>query len=632
MPSPPPPPPESEADAEVSASVLEKLRVALDLVETLRSENEAFKENFDTLKLNHERLQERQADLTTEFDIIAKEKAVLETQTTDLATHFHTQLEQNRKELEAARAKIPNPKDLELVRLRTVREVEARRVKAWREIEKETEKYRSLYYALRRDHELAKADIDRERAQTSSKLKEMENLYQDELAALEARTLELRQTLDSAGDTRRMRELQRHNADLQLKVASLLPELEELRASKEKLQLTLDQTTRLHTRKLLDETSYGKALQSEKDALAARVTALSNELDQARRSLDAVTEGNNELRKEVERVKSLGEEGVHVYKVKVSDMNLAALKERNQYENAIADLKVKLTDFESQNKSAAESLQSFRHRLADAEKDALEKCRLAREEEWGKKAQVEAERDHLQSDLTTLKEHLAHLESQHTLSRRDLQNELSTLKSSNRALQSHNESLAKSAADAAAALEKANREVERVSRELKEAEGQAAEAGAVGERERREVERLRSDLQKAESALQSLQAELDQATALSAEEREAYVTRSERAKSTWTREKQTLSQKLELAVKEKQDWEDKTRELEDLLQRSQQLFKTKVQSIKGRAKEYKEEVGRLRKTVDIQARRADAITKEIHQRQNDFLGLLRNEGVVEASA
>ncbi|KAI8919406.1 hypothetical protein DFJ77DRAFT_508284 [Powellomyces hirtus] len=642
-------------------SVLEKLKVALDLVETLRTENDAYKGNFDVvstfplsiithvlglkscarqLKSTHERLQERHSNLVDEFEISQKEKLAVEAQNSELTAHFKSQLDAKTKELEVLRTKIPNLKDMEILRLKTVQEVEEQNEKRWKSMNKDTEKYRNLYYTLRRDYELAKTDIDRERSQTNAKLREMELSYQEELNALENRMLELRQCLETSTDPKRLRELQRDNADLQLRVSSMLPELEELRAEKEKLHIDNEQLSRLSKRRLLDEISHSKSLQAEKDALAVKLATIEAESAQTLRSLDQATENNVDLTKELDRARSRLDEVSHQFKVETNDTKLVTLKRQTQYENTIGELKEKVNVLESQLKTATEIIHSLRDRIAANEKDAMEKCRQAREEEWGARTQLESDKSHLETQLSNLKHTLLENENTQDTVKRELQTELGTLKRSLRDSQSQNEAMSKTALDTTTELERLRALVTQLEQTVNEAETRATGLVKDLETRSRESQSLRADIAKNEADLQAVRTQLARTSEKLEQDSTAYQFETERIKgltaylnqASWSKEKSVIMQTLEVACKDKEQWAEKTQELEDLLSKSQELFKSKVKLVRTRAREYKDEINRLRKSLDAQTKRADAVAREIHQRQTDFLGLLSTEGIVEATA
>jgi hypothetical protein len=68
-----------------------------------------------------------------------------------------------------------------------------------------------------------------------------------------------------------VRSYQRENTELQIKVASLISELEEVRSAKETLSVEHEQQERLHQRKILEESANGKQLQADNNSLRAKV-------------------------------------------------------------------------------------------------------------------------------------------------------------------------------------------------------------------------------------------------------------------------------------------------------------------------------------------------------------------------
>lgn len=76
---------------------------------------------------------------------------------------------------------------------------------------------------------------------------------------------------DGLSDTERVRNYQRENTELQIKVASLISELEEVRSAKESLSVEYEQQERLHNRNILEEIANGKQLQADNNSLRAKV-------------------------------------------------------------------------------------------------------------------------------------------------------------------------------------------------------------------------------------------------------------------------------------------------------------------------------------------------------------------------
>ncbi|KAJ3058516.1 Centrosomal protein of 83 kDa, partial [Quaeritorhiza haematococci] len=206
---------------------------------------------------------------------------------------------------------------------------------------------------------------------------------------------------ESLSDTERLRTLQRENSELSTKTQGLLSELEEIRAEKEALSIKYEQQERLYQRKILEETAHAKDVQAENDSMKTQIQTLKNELRQHTTAHDQLSSENSMLLKELEKSKSKLEEVVHQFNVETSDYKASVLKEKNQYENTINDLKKKVLEHKSSLKSSAELINDLRVKLSNAEKDYLAKLRAAREEEWAKIAQLESDKSDLEKKVST---------------------------------------------------------------------------------------------------------------------------------------------------------------------------------------------------------------------------------------
>ncbi|KAJ3283887.1 Centrosomal protein of 83 kDa [Borealophlyctis nickersoniae] len=633
--------------------MMDKLKVALSLVETLKQENEVYKDNFDQLKRNYERFQERHDGLSKEFDICSKEKSALETHLTEQESYYKALVAEKTREVEEARNCRPQQKEIELVRLKLTKEFEAVQEKKWRNLGQEITKYRDMYYKLRREHEIVRAEFERQAAEHQSVQTEVKQSHQEEMALLEARLSALRESIDSMTDSERVRTLQRENGELQLKIQHLLSEIDQLRAEKESLGVEHDQQTRLLQRRLMEEITLSKAVAAEKDAVVAKVNSLETELKQSLKYQDQLSEENTRLSKEVDKAKARLEETVHKFNVEVSDMKLTVLKERGQAENEIGQSKAKLAEVKSSLKTASETIHDLRQKLCSADKTLLERVRAAQEEEWGKIARLEGEKTELEKQIGHLKERLREMEAAQDGYKKEANTDISRLKSQVSQLTTSNDALITQTQSMASEKERLAAENDTMRCRVVELEAQLVsltqdvdgrQRGEAGLRylgfvaAKQNVECVndsmivlslaRDKISSLESALQAVQSELTQTNDHLEKEREAYLHDLERQRSTWSKEKHQLHQSLEDMRRERDNLTGKAHGLEESLLQ----HKMKISQLKTRLKEFKEEIGSLRKRNEAEKAKADAVERDMRQRHVDFLSLLQSEGVVDSTS
>ncbi|KAJ1536307.1 hypothetical protein HK096_011463, partial [Nowakowskiella sp. JEL0078] len=81
-------------------TVIEKLRIALGLVETLKQENEVYKENFDQLRDSYDQLKENFEDISKKLYISTKENVTIENHLKETVSQWKLQYDTKMHEVE----------------------------------------------------------------------------------------------------------------------------------------------------------------------------------------------------------------------------------------------------------------------------------------------------------------------------------------------------------------------------------------------------------------------------------------------------------------------------------------------------------------------------------------------------
>lgn len=102
-------------------------------------------------------------------------------------------------------------------------------------LEAEIEKFRNLYFGLRRDHELLRAHFETQEKVHKDTLQEAEILFEAERQSLNSKISTLQASLEERTDLPRFRGLQRDLAEAQQRLRQTVTELEGLRADREKV-------------------------------------------------------------------------------------------------------------------------------------------------------------------------------------------------------------------------------------------------------------------------------------------------------------------------------------------------------------------------------------------------------------
>lgn len=226
----------------------------------------------------------------------------------------------------------------------------------------------------------------------------------------------------------RLRATQREKTELELRVRSLLQELDQLRAEKEDLRLLSEQEERNHKRQLAEYIAASKGFHSEKESLQARCNAMEEEMRLLLRKQDDTKEDCNRLRKELDKNLNIIEENAHRYNMETSELKMQLIKEKTDHQNIVQEYKLKMTSLNSEIAANNELIAELRDKISNIEKESLEKIALVREEDWSKISLLESEKNELEKQLNSLKQRSVEMENRNDLIRKELDNECSRIK------------------------------------------------------------------------------------------------------------------------------------------------------------------------------------------------------------
>ncbi|TPX44489.1 hypothetical protein SeMB42_g04312 [Synchytrium endobioticum] len=586
---------------------MDKLKQALSLAETLKRENDEYSTNFEHLKGAHTKLQEKQADLSAELDNVAREKAVIEQQLSESLSQLQSQYDAKVREAELLKRRIPEPKELEVMRLKMADELEGVHKKKWKALSEETDRYRDLYHKLRRDHELMKAETEHSRNESQIILRELTAAHDDEISILEKKLLGLQESLASALNTERLKQIQRENTELSSTVRNQRGEIEDLRAQRDQARTTLEQQERVITRKLADEISHSKTVASERDIIHSKCTTLENELRNCTKLQETLVYENSALNKELDKAKSRIDEMMHQHSVETSDLKMSIVKERQSLEKEVAGLKIKLSEQKSTNKVSAETIQDLKTRLSAVESQSIHNVRSAREEEWAKLAKVEGERAELERTILGLKARIVDIEAKYAEHQRESCNETAKLKKDLRELNILYEETTQQLQTTATDKERLITENAALVNQVKELQASVESLVAENEALKRGELSTRERITSLESGLKSAQAEVTHVTEQLEKERSAYENNVDRQRGARALEKGALEGKIEALERENTGLRDRISTLD-----------AKVSSLRGKVKQQNVEAVTWKGHIDAEKEKTDK-----HMRE--FLSVLQTE-------
>jgi chromosome segregation ATPase len=318
--------------------------------------------------------------------------------------------------------KPPTQKELELIKLDIQQDVERAQQAKFDLLEKEATKFRSLYYKIKKEWESAMLEQEMKSADMERQKSDLRRLHEEEVDQLRSKIQILEETVQDTSELERLRSVQREKTELELRVKAQLQELDEIRyscmkfvtsfrAEKENLKLLAEQEERNHKRQLADMLAASKSYHSEKETLQSKCYSLENELRQAHNQKAESFEEAIRYKKELDKTISLMEEANHRYNLQVSNSQLELMKQKTELETKIEDLQTKIHLLQKEAKAAESVIQDLKDKISNQEKDYLDKLRIAKEEDWAKISQIEAEKGNVEKQLNSAKQRAAEVDA-----------------------------------------------------------------------------------------------------------------------------------------------------------------------------------------------------------------------------
>ncbi|KAH6571142.1 hypothetical protein BASA50_007878 [Batrachochytrium salamandrivorans] len=577
-----------------SEHILDKLRDALALVETVKAESECYKNNFEQLKENYATLQGAHEEVERKCSVIEKEKDISEKGSAK-ALHFWKQLlSEQGSELDQLKKQVHSQKSVEELRLELLAELDKSQKMKWELLNKDSEKYRELYYKTKRDVEALFLEKEQMKIHFDRDVKDIQSSKIQEIKIWEMRFLTIQQSIDIESDTERLRVVQREKLEIELKTTLLLSELDEVRAEKEKNKLDYEQSCRSHTRQLAEHLGEANALKTEKDSLQAKVVSLEQEVSMSLRRQDELGSECISLKKELEKANSRLEESAHQFNLDVSDMKMAALKGRTEHESHVCELKDKILELKSSIKLLNTNMRDMSQKLCNNEKEYLERCRLIREEEWTKISLLEGEKAEIERNLSSCRQRVLELENRDEVYRQQTSTEHDRLKLEIQELLCSQDALELS--NRGLLTEKGNfqSELNHLQARCLELSTLASTSDSKLDEYKKKVSLQNEAISSLESSIQSHSHDFQALQDQSEKEREAFLHSLERQKSSLVHERLQSAKRIDALTKDNLKAQEKVKELDHNLVEQNAHFDNKVTSLKEKIRVYKSRIHELK--------------------------------------
>ncbi|KAG2439089.1 hypothetical protein HYH02_006614 [Chlamydomonas schloesseri] len=518
------------------------------IITQLKAENVDLKRNFDNLKGLHLQLVESNRTLQARYAALFDERNNVEKQYQSLCESWRVELEEKQRQLEAAKAQILGPRDLEVLRVKLLEELDAPYRAKTENLAKEAESSHAAYMKLRREYE------------------ELQNTYR----SLEVRTVGEQEAhrLEATAQARDLRDkaalitmLQGKLATTETQLRGLQRDLEAARYSHSQMKQELDEVRRLKEKAVVER---------EQAAVAAdkRVKAAEEEAANLMSFVESVTRKNRHLVTELTESQRAAEDlfasnvrlqgaqtalqGQLDSAVRLAATEKAALME--EHEEAIRKLEDKVTSLQAEG-ARKDSLVS---ELKLAQQDELTKLVAVWEVRVAEEKRGAADKQRELLDLKAdLNEKIASLQRQADERRREdeaalrsTQGEADSALREAAAERQRGEALTRQLAEANAALEAAKAELADVKAELVKSQMTATQLVERRQELEQRVQRAEEQALQARSSRDSLAAELESVRREAEEERAAVARQEASSRAAWGLEKAALAKRYQAAVKE----------------------------------------------------------------------------------
>lgn len=367
--------------------------------EKMRSEKH--RTNYETLKTAHTRLQDAYMGLEKDLKATVEEYHLVKEKYQQLLEQSGMALSRKKEEFEILKTQVLDPKKMEMLKLQVHTDLDKNYREKFEFMSKDMEKCRNELSKLKYEYSFLKSEYEHERQEHQSLLNEMNLRHEAEVTNLrkERENILERQQKESTNDTQHLRAVQKENIQLNLKVKSLLSELEEIRAQREQVGLQADSVTRLQVKQLTELQSSLKAIETERQSLKSQCENFQRELTLANDHLSHVMSRMHDLEKDNIALKNRAEEVTHKSKLDVTNIRMEMLQERGDLERHRDRLANEHEDLKAEIDVLKQTVSQHEAMAVEKEREIVRKIQGAREEEWQKIQKLESEKTDLETKL-----------------------------------------------------------------------------------------------------------------------------------------------------------------------------------------------------------------------------------------
>eukprot|EP00794_Sanderia_malayensis_P005390 gene5390-6063_t len=381
---------------------LERLTNLETMVAEQRIRIEKYRTMYETLKAEHVQIEDVKSRRENELIALQDEVQVMQKKFQDVLNQTRTDCDRKTQECEELRMQILTPQKMEVLRVKLQEEAEASYKHKLETADLELDKYRSDFNKLRYEYSFLKSEYEHEQAKNKTIIEEQKVHHQIEVDAImkdKDDLLEHLKKLEDQNDTQRIRVLQKDNAQLNLKVKSLLDELDEIREKREATGLQSDHVSRLQARQLSEISAHCKALETEKEALKTQLDRLQAELERSNKQQELFSHQAMKFERENLQLKSNMDELLHNHKVEINNIKLSLTKDRGELERERDAVQSELQTNKNKIIVLTQNMEELKNTLSRKEEEIVQRVQAVKEQEWEKISTLENYKIQVESQL-----------------------------------------------------------------------------------------------------------------------------------------------------------------------------------------------------------------------------------------
>ncbi|XP_027711674.1 centrosomal protein of 83 kDa isoform X2 [Vombatus ursinus] len=371
--------------------------------ERLRCEHH--KTNYQTLKVEHTRLQDEYIKSQSELKRLLNEKLSLQEKFQLLLAELRGELVEKTKDLEELKLQVLTPQKLELLRTQIQQELETPMRERFRNLDEEVEKYRTEYNKLRYEHTFLKSEFEHQKEEYMRILEEEKIKYEAEVSRLEKDKEEMHNQLlevDPARENKRMEKLIREKAQLCQKLKGLQAEVTELRAERENCGIQAENVQRTQVRQLAEMQTAVRSLEAEKQSAKLQYERVEKELQSTNEQNTILISKLHKAEREITALTSKVEELKHSNKLEIADIKLEAARTRSEIERERNKIQSQVDGLQSDNEILKSTIERHKTLLLEKDRELVRKVQAAKEEGYQKLAALQDEKLELENKLADL--------------------------------------------------------------------------------------------------------------------------------------------------------------------------------------------------------------------------------------